>query len=112
MTHTNPQLVVERLVAIEEDLETRQGEYEQAADDRARTVRDWDKRLATHQKTAKGPNADSRKAFALVAAIEQDELYERLTDAEARFDALRVVMRTLETRASIGQSILRAQGRA
>lgn len=100
-----------RLADIEADLASRQNEYEQAADDRARLVRDWDKRLAIHAKQAKGPNSETRKAVALVAAIEQDDLYERLTDAEARFDALRVVTRTLETRATIGQSILRAHGR-
>jgi hypothetical protein len=44
---------------------------------------------------AKGSNAETRKASALVAAIEQDDLYERLSDAEGRYEALRVVMRTL-----------------
>jgi hypothetical protein len=102
---------MERLAEIEADLATRQSEYEQAADDRARLVRDWDRRLAIHMRTAKGPNSESRKAAALGAAIDQDDLYERLTDAEGRFEALRVVMRTLETRATIGQSLLRAQGR-
>lgn len=101
-----------RLAEIEQDLGNRQNSFEKAADDRARLVRDWDKRLAIHQKTAKGPNSETRKAVALVAAIEQDDLYERLKDAEARYDALKVVTRTLETRATIGQSILRAQGRA
>ncbi len=33
-------------------------------------------------------------------------------DAEAEYEALKAVCRVLETRASIGQSILRAQGRA
>jgi hypothetical protein len=112
-TLTRPGAVQERLEAIELDLAARQPEYEQAADDRARAVRDWDRRLALHMKRATGPNAEARKANGFVAAIEQDngELYERLQDAEARYDALRVVMRTLETRATIGQSILRAQGR-
>lgn len=110
--HTHAQGVIERLEAIEQDLGSRQGEYEKAADDRARLVRDWDKRLAIHQRTAKGPNADSRKAIALSTAIEQDDLYERLKDAEARYDSLKVVMRTLETRATIGQSLLKAHGRA
>ena len=110
-TVTRPGAVVDRLDEIERDLANRQPEYEQAADDRARLVRDWDKRLAIHQRTAKGSNSEVRKAVALASAIEQDDLYERLKDAEARFEALRVVMRTLETRATIGQSILRAQGR-
>jgi hypothetical protein len=109
--HSTPAAVMGRLAEIENDLAERQNQYESAAEDRARLTRDWDKRLAIHQKTAKGPNSETRKATALVAAIEQDDTYEKLTDAEARYDALRVVTRTLETRATIGQSILRAQGR-
>jgi hypothetical protein len=109
--HTNPAAVMARLAEIEEDLASRQGDYELAADDRARAVRDWDKRLAIHQRKVTGPNAEARKAEALVRAVEQDDLYDRLSDSEARYDALKVVTRTLETRASIGQSILRAQGR-
>jgi len=110
---SRPGAVMERLAEIEADLATRQPDYEQAADDRARFVRDWDRRLNLHMKKAGGSNAEARKANGFVAAIEQDngELYEQLKDAEARFDALRVVMRTLETRATIGQSLLRAQGR-
>ena len=107
-----PQTVMGRLAEIENDLAQRQNDYEQAADDRARLIRDWEKRLAMHQRTAHGANSEVRKATALVAAIEQDDLYERLSDAEARFDALRVVVRVLETRATIGMSILRSQGRA
>lgn len=110
-THTRPGAVQDRLADIEDDMATRQSQYEQAADDRARLTRDWDKRLAIHMRTAKGPNADMRKASGLATAIEQDDLYERLKDAEARFDSLRVVMKTLEVRATIGMSILRAQGR-
>lgn len=107
----SPGPVLARLDEIEHDLDERQIEYECAARNRAKLVRDWDYRLALHMKSAHGPNAEARKAVALVTAIEQDDLYERLTDAESAFDALRAVIRTMETRASIGQSILRAQGR-
>lgn len=111
-TLSHPAAVQERLSEIEEDLAGRQNDYEQAADDRARLIRDWEKRLAICHATAKGSNADSRKASALVAAIEQDDLYERLKDAEARYDSLRAVVRVLEVRSTIGMSILRSQGRA
>jgi hypothetical protein len=100
-----------RLTEIENDLAVRQGDYERAATDRARLTRDWERRLAICGTRSKGSSADVRKSAALVMAIEQDDLYERLSDAEARFDALRVVMKVLETRATIGMSILRAQGR-
>lgn len=110
--HSSPGGVIGRLEAIEADLaENRQNDYEKAAGDRARLIRDWEKRLALHQKGVSGPNAETRKAKALVAAIEQDDLYDRLADAESRYDALRVAVKVLETRATIGQSILKAQGR-
>lgn len=100
-----------RLAAIEIDLGELQNEYERAAGDRARHVRDWEKRVAIHARVTKGPNAEVRKASALAGAIEQDDLYEKLTDAEARYDAIRVKVKVLEVRTGIGQSILKAQGR-
>ena len=109
--HSAPHTVQGRLAEIEEDLANRMGEYEQAATDRAKLIRDWEKSLAICHLTAKGPNADTRKAHALVTAIEQDDTYDRLKDAEARYDALKVVTRVLETRASIGMAILKSQGR-
>jgi hypothetical protein len=108
----DPAQIMERLGAIEEDLAGRQNEFEQAAGDRARLIRDWERRVAIARRTAKGNDADARKAAALVMAIDQDDLYERLSEAEGQFDALRAVTRVLETRASIGQSILRGMGRA
>jgi hypothetical protein len=112
LTHDAPAAVIQRLSEIEQDLAIRQGDLEVAADDRARLVRDWEYRLAIAQKTAKGNDAGARKAAALVAAIEQDDLYERLQDAEGRWEALRAVVRVLEARSVIGMSILRSQGRA
>jgi hypothetical protein len=110
--HSAPGAVMARLAAIEEDLATRQGEYEEAAGERARLIRDWEKRLAMARPQVKGSDADARKAAALVMAAEQDDLYERLTDAESRFEALKAVSRVLETRSAIGMSILKSQGRA
>lgn len=111
MTLSHPQAVLERLAAIEEDLGTRQNELETAAGDRARLVRDWEKRVALATAQAKGGDANARKQAALVLAAEQDDLYERLSVAEGSYAALSAVVRVLETRASIGQSILRSQGR-
>jgi hypothetical protein len=103
--------VMLRLQEIEQDLATRQNEFENAAADRARLVRDWEHRLAVARKQASGNDADARKAAALVMAISQDDLYERLSEAESQFEALRAATRVLEVRASIGQSILRGLGR-
>src|SRR5215213_7630517 len=100
MDHTSPEAVQRRLADIEFDLACRQGPYEQAATDRARAIRDWEKRLAIHGKVAKGTSDSVRKANALSGAIMEDwndgdgtSLYERLTDAEAMYDAQRVVVR-------------------
>ena len=107
---THPAAVMARLAAIENDLATRMNDYEQAASERARLTRDWEKRLAICGKRATGSSADMRKATALVAAIETDDLYERLTDAEGRYEALRVVMKVLSDRSVVGMSVLRSQG--
>lgn len=111
-TLTSPGQVIARLDEIERDLAERQNDYERAADEKARLSRDWEKRFAICMKKVTGPNEAARKAHAFVAAVEQDDLFERLTDAEARYDALRVVVKVLEDRSTIGMSILRAQGRA
>lgn len=108
---SHPAAVMARLAEIENDLAERQNEYEQAASDKARLVRDWEKRYASHRVTAKGNDAEARKAAALGAAIDQDDLWERLKQAEGTFEACKVVVGVLDKRASIGQSILRAQGR-
>lgn len=110
--HGSPAAVMARLSEIEADLANRMGGLEQAADDRARALRDWEKRIAICGVKAKGASADVRKSHALVAAIEQDELHEQLADAEARYDALRSVTKVLEIRATIGMSLLRSHGRA
>lgn len=112
VTHSHPGAIMARLEEIEKDLAERQNPFEQAADDRARLLRDWEKRLAICGKNATGVSADVRKAVALCAAIEADDLHERLADAEARYDAQRMVTKVLEQRSVIGMSILRAQGRA
>lgn len=112
MSLSTPQQVLERLEAIEREMALRQLEHEESAASKARLMRDWDKRMAICMVHAKGSNAETRKAHALVAAIEQDDLYERLTDAESTFAACSTAERSREKRAMIGQSILKAQGRS
>jgi hypothetical protein len=110
--HGSPAAIMARLSEIEADFAGRMNDLEQAADDRARLLRDWEYRLALYQKKATGSSAEMRKAHALVAAIEQDDLHERLSDAEARYDALRSVVKVLEARSVIGMSLLRSHSRA
>lgn len=108
----DPARLHQRLSEIEADLAERQNPFERAADDRARLLRDWEKRIAICTRQATGSSEGARKAHALVAAIEQDDLHDRLADAEARYDALRVVVKVLEVRSTIGMSVLRSMGRA
>lgn len=107
----SPAGVMQRLADIEADLGERQDEYDQAAGDAARLVRKWEHRLAIARVKAKGNDADARKAAALLMAIEQNDLYEQLSEAEGAFAAARAAVKVLETRAMIGMGILKGLGR-
>lgn len=102
----------ERLQEIERDLAEKQPGYEQAADDAVRTEREFELRMARTKLTAKGSTETAKKDRALeTIAAAEDNLYERYTDAQARYAALKVANKVLETRAMIGMSLLRAQQR-
>jgi len=100
-----PQLVMARLTAIEEDLAVRQNALESAA-------RHWviAKREREHARAVAFLSADGTVAERNALADQATALDGR--EAEAEWEALRAVVRVLDTRASIGQSILKAQGRA
>lgn len=104
-TLDSPQAVMRRLTEIDRDLAIRQNTLEAAALSWYRAKRDKEKARAVAFLGAEGTVAE-RSAI----ADRQTALDGR--DAEAEWEAVRAVVRVLETRASIGQSILRAQGRA
>lgn len=111
-TGLSPAAVMQRLAEIENDLGERQHEYDTAAGDSARLVREWEYRLAKAQANAKGPDANARKAQAFVAAASQEDgLFDRLKEAEGSFAAARAAVKVLETRAIIGLGILKGLGR-
>lgn len=105
VSFSTPQQIMERLEALDVDLANRQQTYEDAALAWYRLKRDREHREAVETIKADGP-VDIRKATGKreAALIGQEE--------EALFEAVRAVMRTIETRVSIGQSLLRAHGRA
>lgn len=105
LTLDNPHAVMGRLSDIENDLAVRQGALEAAARAWFIAKRDKEKARAVAFLRAEGTVAE-RNAI----ADEQTALDGK--HAEAEWEALKAVCRVLETRASIGQSILRAQGRA
>lgn len=103
MTYT-PAQILERLEAIEKDLASRQNAYESSAREWIKGKRDREKARAVAFLKAKGTvaarEAEADAETCLIAA-----------EHEAEYEAIRAVVRVLEARASIGQSLLRAQGR-
>ena len=99
-----PHLVMARLAEIENDLASRQNALESAAMSWFRAKRDRERLRAIAFLDAEGSVAERSARADKLTAREGVE-------AEAEWEALRAVVRTLETRASIGQSLLRAQGK-
>lgn len=110
--HSHPAAVLARLAELDQELAERQNDWEDSARDRARLTREWEKRVAIRRRLAKGSDADARKQDAIATAAEQDDLFDRLTEAESLYAACAAAIKVRETRVSIGQSILRAQGRS
>lgn len=98
--------VRDRLEEIDRDLAQRQPEFEENARTYFKAKRDWEAALASAYVKAEGKNQEERRARALLSLM-RDPAYKALVIAEADYEATKGVMRTLETRASIGQSLLR-----
>jgi hypothetical protein len=97
--------VLRRLEEIENDLATRQNTFEAAAFAWFRKKRDRDHARAVAFMKAAGSVAErNAQADVETCRIGMEE--------EAMYEATKAVMRTLETRATIGQSVLRSQGRS
>ena len=105
MSLSTPQAVLERLQGIEDDLAVRQNTLESAARAWFIAKRDKEKARAVAFLSATGTVAERN-----AKADEQTALDGKREEAE--WEAVKAVVRVLETRASIGQSILRSQGRA
>lgn len=101
---THPGAVQARLNEIETDLADRQNEYEHAALEYFGAKRLKEKARAEAFLKAEGTVAErSAKADRETALMGMED--------EARYEGLKGVVRVLDTRAAIGMSILRAQGR-
>lgn len=104
MTTMERQTVLERLEAIETDLAARELELHDAAMGWYRKKRDLEHDRAVAFLAAEGTVAERQaKAARDNSSIGKEE--------EARYEALRAVVRVLETRANIGMALLKAQGR-
>ena len=100
----DPAQVLARLQAIEEDLAARQARLESAAMTWYRAKRDKEKARAVAFLSAEGSVAERNAVADKLTALDG-------RDAEAEWEAVRAVVRVLETRASIGQTIARTYGR-
>lgn len=102
---STPQQIMERLEQIDRDLAERQAELEQAAMDWFRKKRDrehdWAVAFAAAEGTDTKRKAQANRESSRIGAEE-----------EGRWEGLKAVVRVLETRATIGQSLLRSHGRA
>lgn len=99
---TTPSAIMSRLADIEHDLATRQNVLEEAAMDWYTVKREKERRRAVAFLSADGTVAERQaKADLETALVGQQE--------EALYEALRAVVRTLETRATIGMALLKAQ---
>jgi hypothetical protein len=103
-TFSDPGGVMVRLAAIENDMALRQNTYESAARNWVIALRDQKRARAIAFLQAEGTVAERTAIADRDTALDGKE-------AEAEYVALKAVMTTLSERASVGQSILRAQGR-
>jgi hypothetical protein len=102
---STPELVMARLVEIENDLANKQNAWELAAMAWFRAKRDKERAHAIAFLAAEGSVAERTAIATRETAVDGKE-------DEALYEALKGVIRMLETRATIGQSLLRAQGRS
>lgn len=99
-----PDQIMKRLGEIEADLAERTAGIEAAADEWFKAKRDREHKRAKAFLETKASGTTVAEAE---ATADRDTCLIGL-DAEARYEALKAVVRVLETRASIGQSLLRA----
>lgn len=100
----SPQLVMSRLTDIERDLAGRQNAYEAAARDWFTARREIEREKARALLSADEKSVTEKRARAELASLTADGF-----EHEAEYEALRAVIRVLETRATICMSILKAQ---
>lgn len=103
----SPAVVMTRLLAIERDLAGRQNGFESAARDWYHAQREIKKTAAEALLGSTKSSVTEKKAQADLAGLACDG-----AEHEAEYEAIKAVVRVLETRANICMSILKAQGRS
>lgn len=103
----SPAVVMEQLTRIEHDLANRQNAYENAARDWYVAQREMKRQHAIALLGSSEKSVTEKKAEADIAAVGCDG-----SEHEAEYEALKAVIRVLETRATILMSVLKSQGRS
>ena len=106
MTFSHPGAVIDRLAQIENDLAERQNAYEAAARSWYAAQREIGRVKARALLTSPKASVTEKKAEGDLAAYDVEG-----AASEAEYEALRAAVKVLETRATIGMSILKAQSR-
>lgn len=101
------QQITERLEGIESDAQQRQSKGEGAAEQFHKAKRDFELEFAKKFMDATG-TVTERKLKA-TRAMDSTETYRLLMEQEGAYEGWKAAMRTLELRASIGQSLLKSQ---
>ena len=104
---SDPGAVMDRLAEIENDLAQRQNPYEEAARKWYGAQRELVRRKAEKLLSSEAASVTEKKAEGDLAAFDVEG-----ASAEGEYEALRAAVKVLEIRATIGMSILKAQGRA
>jgi hypothetical protein len=99
--------VMERLAQIDEDLAKRQNLYEEAAGAWFTAQREIKKQGAIALLSSEHASVTEKKAEADIAALACEG-----AERESEYVALKAAISVLETRATIGMSLLKAMGRA
>jgi hypothetical protein len=101
--------ITSRLEAIEQDAQERQESGEKAAEEFYKVKRDFELEYAKAFVAADGaPMVKKQKALESLE-VQHRELYMRLKEKEGAYEGWKAALRTLELRASIGQSLLKSQ---
>lgn len=99
--------ITTRLEQIEADVQQRQQKGESAAEAFHRAKRDYELEYAKKYMQASGSPMERKQAA--LRGMDGTESMFALYEAEGAYEGWRAAMRTLELRASIGQSLLRNQ---
>lgn len=109
MAEASYQAVEQRLSSIDADLAANQPNLMGEAKAYFKAKRDFEHDFAVEYLKQTGTIEERRNKT--IVALWNSEKYKALISAEGKWEGLKAVTRTLETRASIGQSLLRAMQR-